>query len=60
MYTYCYYPRIDLYTYTKPHRKGKMYKYALLKSKSFRCKECSKQILQTSIFFSLFSVINFT
>lgn len=37
-----------------------MYKYALLKNKSFRYIECGKQILQNSIFFSLLSVINFT
>ena len=60
MNTYCYYPCIDLYKYTKPHCQGRIYKYALLKNKSFRCIECSKQILQNSIFFSLLSVINFT
>ena len=46
MNTYCYYPCIDLYKYTKPHCQGRIYKYALLKNKSFRCKEYSKQILQ--------------
>lgn len=37
-----------------------MYKYTLLKNRNFRCKECSKQILQNDIFFSLFTVINIT
>ncbi len=60
MNTYCYYPCFDLYKYTKPHRQGIMYKYTLLKNRNFRCKEHCKQILQNSIFFSLFSGINFT
>lgn len=60
MYTYCSFQSVNLYKYTKPHRQGRMYKYALLKNRNFRCKECSKQILQNDIFFSLFTVINIT
>lgn len=51
---------MNLYKYTKPHYQGRMYKYTLLKNRIFLYKECSKQILQNDIFFSLFSVINFT
>ena len=35
MNTYCYYPCIDLYKYTKQHRQGRMYKYALLRKQEF-------------------------
>lgn len=51
---------MNLYKYTKPHYQGRTYKYALLRNRNFRCKECSKQILQNDIFFTLFTVINFT
>ena len=60
MYTYCSFQSAILYKYTKPHRQGRMYKYALLRNRNFRCKERRKQILQNDIFFSLFTVINFT
>ena len=60
MYTYCSFQSVHLYKHTKPHHQGRMYKYTLLKNRNFRCKECSKQILQNDIFFSLFSLINFT
>lgn len=60
MNTYCSFQFINSYKYTKPHRQDRMYKYALLRNRNFRCKERSKQILQNDIFFSLFSVINFT
>ena len=60
MYTYCSFQSVNLYKHTKPHHQGRMYKYTLLKNRNFRCKECSKQILQNDIFFSLFSLINFT
>ena len=60
MYTYCSFQSVNLYKHTKPHHQGRMYKYTLLKNRNFRCREHSKQILQNDIFFSLFSVINFT
>ena len=60
MYTYCSFQSVNLYKHTKPHHQGRMYKYTLLKNRIFLYKECSKQILQNDIFFSLFSVINFT
>lgn len=61
MYTYCSFQSVNLYKYTKPHRQDRMYKYTLLKNRNFRCKERSKQILQKNcIFFSLFTIINFT
>lgn len=60
MYNYCGFQQMNLYKYTKSYCYGRMHKYALLKNKSFRCIEYSKQILQNSIFFSLLSVINFT
>ena len=60
MYTYCSFQSAILYKYTKPHRQGRMYKYALLRNRDFLCKERSKQILQNNIFFLFISVINFT
>ena len=61
MNTYCSFQSVNLYKYTKPHYQGRTYKYALLRNRIFRCKERSKQILQKNyIFFSLFTVINFT
>ena len=51
---------MNLYKYTKLHHQGRMYKYALLRKSEFLRKERSKQILQNDIFFSLFTVINFT
>ena len=60
MSTYCSFQSVNLYKHTKPHHQGRMYKYTLLKNRIFRYKECSKQILQNDIFFSLFSLINFT
>lgn len=60
MYTYCSFQSVNLYKHTKPHHQGRMYKYTLLKNRIFRYKECSKQILQNDILFSLFTVINIT
>lgn len=60
MYTYCSFQSVNLYKHTKPRHQGRMYKYTLLKNRIFRYKECSKQILQNDIFFSLFTVINIT
>ena len=46
MNTYCSFQSVNLYKYTKPHYQGRMYKYALLRNRNFRCEERSKQILQ--------------
>ena len=54
MNTYCSFQFINSYKYTKPHRQDRMYKYALLRNRNFRCKERSKQILQKQHFLLTF------
>ena len=62
MNTYCSFQSVNLYKYTKPHYQGRMYKYALLrKTGIFGAKNAVNKIYKkNSIFFLLFSVINFT
>lgn len=60
MYTYCSFQSVNLYKHTKPHHQGRMYKYTLLKNRIFGTKNAVNRFYKSSIFFSLFIVINFT